>query len=180
MGTGVDLLRQARGAEAGSWSAMFGAGVSESVDSVDRPALVSTLLTEREATDIGLLRAVTTYEIASRKAAGDGCGDVLLACCWMLFCEGHLEDVELIWRAKNVNFDAYCYIDGAFLLSQGLAASVAHAEQAGAGDLLAYLQKLAPGDMVEEVAGWRTSSFFAGCPSPTSSTGELGAWLRGA
>ena len=180
MGTGIDLLLQARSAGAASWPSMFGPGRPGSVDSVDRPAMVATLLTERNAGDLDLLRAVTAYEIAARKTSDDGCGDVLLACCWMLFCDGRLEDVPLTWRAKNINFDAYCYIDAALLLPQGLDASIALAEQAGADDLLAYLQKLMRGDMAEEITSWRTSSFFAGCPAPTSATVDLAAWLRDA
>lgn len=178
MGTGIDLLLRARSAGADSWPSMFGPEASGPVDAVDRPAIVATLLTERRAGDLDLLRAVTAYEIASRKEAGDGCGDVLLACCWMLFCDGRLEDVPLIWRAKNINFDAYCYIDAALLLPQGLDASIALAARAGVDDLLAYLQRLLPGDMVEETTSWRTSSFFAACPAPTSASVDLAAWLR--
>ncbi|MER7555656.1 hypothetical protein ABTZ46_01865 [Nocardioides sp. NPDC126508] len=178
MGTGVDLLLQARSGGAGSWPSMFGPEAAGSVDSVDRPAIVATLLTERNVGDLDLLRVVTTYEIAARKMSDDGCGDVLLACCWMLFCDGRLEDVPLIWRAKNINFDAYCYIDAAVLLPQGLDASMAVAAQAGADDLLVYLRKLLPGDMAEEITGWRTSPFFAACPAPTSGIVDLAGWLR--
>ena len=178
MGTGIDLLLHARSGGADSWPPMFGPEAPGPVDSVDRPAIVATLLTERKAADLDLLRAVTTYEIAVRKTSGDGCGDVLLACCWMLFCDGHVEDVPLIWRAKNVNFDAYCYIDAALLLPQGLDPSIALAAQAGADDLLAYLQRLRPGDVADAITEWRTSSFFAACPAPTSATVDLAAWLR--
>jgi hypothetical protein len=34
----------------------------------------------------------------------------------LLFMLGHVEDATLVWRAKNVNFDAHCYIDSAFLV----------------------------------------------------------------
>ncbi|MFI5623769.1 hypothetical protein ACIA03_09905 [Nocardioides sp. NPDC051685] len=179
MTTGVDLLQQVRGVQADSWSSLLGPGVSESVESVVRPAVVATLLTERDASDVDLLRAVTAYETASRAEAGDGCGDVLLACCWMLFCDGHLDDVPLIWQAKKANFDAYCYIDGVFLMPHGLDASLALATQTGHGDLLAYLQQAGLGDSADEIEAWRTSTFFAACPAPTSPIDDLAAWLRG-
>lgn len=179
MSTGVDLLRQVRGVQADSWPSLLGPGVSESVDSLVRPAVVATLLTARDTSDIDLLRAVTAYETAARAEADDGCGDVLLACCWMLFCEGHLDDVPLIWQAKKVNFDAYFYIDGVFLMPRGLDASVAFATQIGHGDLLAHLQRVAPGDSADEIEAWRTSTFFAACPAATSPIDDLAAWLRG-
>jgi len=49
----------------------------------------------------------------------EGCGEYLRVLCFMIFYCGHVEDCELIWKAKNLNFDTGWYIDGELLFGAG-------------------------------------------------------------
>ena len=109
-------------------------GASSRTDLSDdeRAALVAALLSVSTPSDAPLLRELTSQEIAFVTRADSGCGDVLLACCWLLFVNGQVEDSALVWRAKNVNFDAHCYVDSVFLVAHGVRATAEFA-RAGLG-----------------------------------------------
>ncbi len=143
-----------------------------------RAALVATLLTSRRSDDSPLLRELTRLEIASADAAGDGCGDVLLACCWMLFLSGDVADSELIWEAKGLNFDTYSYVDSIFLIPSGVQATAEFAKAHGLADLPEYVEQDWLNDPDEAAEHWRNSTFFAGVPAPTASVDELAAYIR--
>lgn len=171
MPTGALLLAAARAASSDELRTMAGA------DDV-RAALVATLLSSRRPDDTPVLRELTRLEIESVDAAGDGCGDVLLACCWMLFLHGDISDSDLIRQAKDLNFDTYCYIDTVFLIPSGIQATAEFAHAHGLSHLAAYVKQdwlSDPDDLAEE---WRNSSFFARVPAPTASVAELAGFLR--
>lgn len=46
--------------------------------------------------------------------------EYLKTLCFLLFIIGDVNDSILIWKAKNKDFDAVCYIDGEFLCGAGL------------------------------------------------------------
>ena len=110
--------------------------------------------------------------------ADNGCGDTLLACCWLLFMLGRVEDTALVWRAKEVNFDAHCYIDSVFLVPQGVATTAAFAREEGLHDLLDWVTGPWLADPEEGAAGWREGSFFTSRPAATAPVEELAAWIQ--
>ncbi|MFB8760492.1 hypothetical protein [Streptomyces nigra] len=77
--------------------------------------------------DLDEIRALLT-EHTERERRAQGEGDTLLMklCCVQLFHSGDLDDVLLIWDAKQAGFDAACSIDVELLLGHGLDATKAH------------------------------------------------------
>jgi len=176
--TGLELLESAR--------TMLAAGdaqprwpVSEDYpDEMVRAALAAALLSSFAPSDAPLIGELTRREIAAVEDSGAGCGDVLLACCWLLFMAGRAEDSALVWRAKNINFDTHCYIDSVFLAPQGVAATAEFARSVGLQDLVAWVDGEWIGDMESAAQEWRSGSFFADAPSASAPVEELAAWLR--
>ncbi|GGV13453.1 MULTISPECIES: hypothetical protein [Streptomyces] len=70
-----------------------------------------------------LLREHTARE---RRSQGEGDTELMRLCCFYLFNSGDVDDVLLIWSAKQASFDAACSIDIEFLLGHGLDATKAH------------------------------------------------------
>jgi hypothetical protein len=157
---------------------VFGHGGSSDADEVERAALVAALLSSFTAADAPLVRELTRQEIAAVRDADSGCGDALLACCWLLFMLGHTEDTTLVWQAKNVNFDAYCYMDSAFLVPQGAAVTAESARFQGLTDLADWVEDEWASDTENAAREWRSGWFFAPVPSPAASVEELSAWMR--
>ena len=177
--TGTELLEFARSAKSGDLDLRFGPRATPAADEVERPALVAALLADSSHEDLPIVQALTRHEVAARAEADDGCGDVLLACAWMLFLGGEPEDAALIWAAKNVNFDAYCYIDSVFLLPGGLEATVHFARGSGHADLLRYVEGTWISDPEVGAEDWRSSPYFEGVPPADAPAVELARWLRG-
>lgn len=94
---------------------------------------------------------------------------MLLACCWLLFRIGAVEDSALIWRAKNVNFDTSCYIDSVFLIASGPAATAQFARSQGLTDLAEWVEGDWLADEEATVREWRSGTFFAEVPPATAS-----------
>lgn len=174
MATGVDLLAVARSARPEEVVEFFGAGEGEGAHA----AVVAALLSGYTDADAVLVRALTRLEMDRVAQADDGCGDVLLGCCWLLCMLGDVADSELIWRAKNLNFDAHCYIDSVFLVPQGVDATLEFAKARGLDDLAAWVGDGWLTEPEEELAAWRAGSFFRQAPPPTASVEELAAWIR--
>lgn len=175
MTSGVDLLRAARGMSAADVARVFG---TETGSESDRAALIAALLSTFTAADAPLIRELTQLEIDAVRDADDGCGDVLLACCWLLFMIGEVGDAALIWNAKNVNFDTHSYIDSIFLIPSGAAATAAFARSTGLSDLAKWVEEPWLGDTDLAAREWRTGSFFARAPSADAPAAELAAWLQ--
>ena len=147
-------------------------------DLTQRAALLACLLSSYETNDLPLIRAAVRAEMDLVQAAGDGCGDVLLAGCWLLFMLGDVRDSELIWEAKNLNFDTHCYIDSLFLVPDRVSTTGSYARGKGLTDLAAYVEGQWIGDVLLGIEAWRTGSFFTKAPLPDSPIAELAAWLR--
>lgn len=49
----------------------------------------------------------------------EGCGEYLRVLCFMIFFIGHVEDCELIWKAKMLNMDTGCMLDVGLLCGAG-------------------------------------------------------------
>ena len=66
--------------------------------------------------------AAEIREIINREIANENREDneILKLSCIQLFSIGQVEDSLLIWRAKQSNFDAACYLDIQFLCGAGL------------------------------------------------------------
>ena len=178
MTSGVELLLRARVMSDADVALVFGHGGSSDADEMERAALVAALLSSFTAADAPLVRELTRQEIAAVRDADSGCGDVLLACCWLLFMLGHTEDTALVWQAKSVNFDAYCYIDSAFLVPQEAVVTAEFARSQGLTDLADWVEDAWASDAEIAAQEWRTGWFFAQVPSPTASVEELSAWMR--
>ncbi|MCZ2523272.1 hypothetical protein ACFW9F_02910 [Streptomyces sp. NPDC059506] len=86
-----------------------------------------------------LLREHTARE---RRAQGEGDTELMRLCCFQLFNSGDLDDVLLIWSAKQASFDAACSIDIEFLLGHGLDATKAHLSANRAPSATAALDRL--------------------------------------
>jgi hypothetical protein len=86
-----------------------------------------------------LLREHTARE---RRAQGEGDTELMRLCCFQLFNSGDLDDVLLIWSAKQASFDAACSIDIEFLLGHGLDATKAHLSANRAPAAAAALDRL--------------------------------------
>ena len=178
MTTGGDLLREVRAAPDADLAGTLRPGLSGLPAEVERAALVAALLTSSSPTDVPLIRELTRQEIAWVEANDAGCGDVLLACCWMLFMGGDVDDAALVWRAKNVNFDAHCYIDSALLVPHGVAATAEFARSRGLTDLAEWVDGMLASELQSTAEAWRSGEFFRGAPSATASLEELAAWMR--
>lgn len=172
------MLRRARVMSDADVALAFGHGGARRPDGVERAALVATLLSSFTPADAPLIRELTRQEIAAVHDADSGCGDVLLACCWLLFMLGHVEDVALVWRAKNVNFDAHCYIDSVLLVSQGADATARFARSQGQTDLVEWVEGEWMRDAEDAAQEWRSGSFFAPVPAAAASVAELASWIR--
>ncbi|MGW9206045.1 hypothetical protein ACWGR4_03515 [Embleya sp. NPDC055664] len=55
-----------------------------------------------------------------RRAQGEGDTELMKLCCVQLFNSGELDDVLLVWSAKEAGFDAACSIDIELLLGHGI------------------------------------------------------------
>lgn len=177
MTTGALLLASARAKRPEELDELIGPAAAPAGDDV-RAALVASLLSGYRHSDAPLIRALTRHEIESVRDAGDGCGDVLLGCCWLLFMLADVADSALVWEAKELNFDAYCYIDSVFLVPRGIEATAAFARTNGLADLADYVEQDWLGDPEEGAERWRSSSFFAQVPAATASVAELARWIR--
>ena len=175
MRSGLDLLDAAR-TRTPSAQSMRG-GAADAVPD-ERAALVAALITEFEPADAPLIRELTRQETTWVAAEDAGCGDVLLACCWLLFMIGHVEDAPLIWRAKNLNFDTHSYIDSVFLIPSGVAATAEFARSAGVLDLAEWVEDDWLADEEEAAQRWRAGTFFARVPPAAAPVEQLAAWLR--
>ncbi|MFE8009387.1 hypothetical protein [Streptomyces sp. NPDC057418] len=86
-----------------------------------------------------LLREHTARE---RRSQGEGDTELMRLCCFYLFNSGDVDDVLLIWSAKQASFDAACSIDIEFLLGHGLDATKAHLSANRAPAAAAALDRL--------------------------------------
>lgn len=157
---------------------VFGHGESSDAGEVERPALVTALLSSFTAADAPLIRELTRQEMAAVRDADSGCGDVLLACCWLLFMLGHVEDTALVWQAKNVNFDTHCYIDSVFLVPHGAAVTAEFARSQGLTDLVDWVEGEWMSGTKDAAPDWRSGRFFGLVPSPAASVEELARWMQ--
>ncbi|MFD7702813.1 hypothetical protein [Streptomyces caelestis] len=86
-----------------------------------------------------LLREHTARE---RRAQGEGDTELMRLCCFQLFNSGDVDDVLLVWSAKQASFDAACSIDIELLLGRGLDATKAHLSANRAPSAAAALDRL--------------------------------------
>jgi hypothetical protein len=95
--------------------------------------------------------------------------ELMKLCCVQLFNAGQLDDVLLIWQAKESSFDAHCSIDVQLLCGAGLAATKAHLEADGSPDAAHALEYLLgceaagnfDGFSVTEQARWWAEYYLA-------------------
>ncbi|PLW72255.1 hypothetical protein GQS52_18015 [Streptomyces sp. SCUT-3] len=93
--------------------------------------------------DLDEIRALLReHTVRERRAQGEGDTELMRLCCFQLFNSGDLDDVLLIWSAKQASFDAACSIDIEFLLGHGLAATKAHLSANRAPSATAALDRL--------------------------------------
>jgi hypothetical protein len=83
-----------------------------------------------------------------------------------------------VWRAKNVNFDAHCYIDSVFLIPQGAAVTAEFARSRDLMDLVDWVEGEWIGDPETGAREWRSESFFARVPPATAAVEDLARWMR--
>jgi hypothetical protein len=133
------------------------AGLDEAHEAL-REELSRLLLAGWDAGDRPLLRALVAAETERAREDG-GCGEALLAFCYLLYRIGEPEDVFLVYDAKYADMDCGVMIDGRFLTlgrpAQEMLAFVDArlAADAGLGDGRRHLRR----DLVDE----QTSSSYA-------------------
>ena len=86
-----------------------------------------------------LLREHTARE---QRTQGEGDTELMRLCCFQLFNSGDVDDVLLVWSAKQASFDAACSIDIEFLLGHGLDETKAHLSAHPAPAAAAALERL--------------------------------------
>jgi len=95
------------------------------------------------AEHLGDIRALLADQAAKERAGDDREDDLAYLCCAQLFSHGLLEDVLVIWDAKNSGFDLHCSLDVQFLCGAGLRETKAyllgHADEKAA-DALEYIE----------------------------------------
>jgi hypothetical protein len=176
--SGMELLERARSLDATGLRALAGPNATPESDSLTRPALVAALLSSFRPADRALVRYLTQFEIEKARAEQvGGTGDVLIACCWLLFMIGQVEDSQLIWEAKELNFDTFCYIDSVFLIPEGIEATVAFARSNGLTDLEDYISSGWIGDPADVANDWRSGRYWASRPAPDQSVETFASWI---
>ncbi|MFG3041370.1 hypothetical protein ACGFYZ_31145 [Streptomyces sp. NPDC048330] len=98
-----------------------------------------------------LLREHTARE---RRSQGEGDTELMRLCCFYLFKSGDVDDVLLVWSAKQASFDAACSIDIEFLLGHGLDATKAHLSANRAPAAAAALDRLRELEAVGQFEGF--------------------------
>ncbi|MFX0592649.1 hypothetical protein [Melissospora conviva] len=94
--------------------------------------------------------------------------ELMKLCCVQLFNAGQLDDVLLIWQAKESSWDAHCSIDVQLLCGAGPDATKEHLAGNGSADAAEALRYLleceAAGDFdnfsVADQARWRASYYL--------------------
>ena len=153
--------------------------LAESLDPDDRAGLIAALLSGFAEADADLIVALTRAESALLAEDHISCGqDALMACCWMLFMIGRIDDVPVVFAAKMTDFDTYCGIDSVFLLPHGLDATLGYAATHHLDDLLAWITRL-NGDLDAHAQSWRDTTYFDERPGLDATVEELAAWIRG-
>ncbi|MGH8876571.1 MAG: hypothetical protein ACRD0P_04385 [Stackebrandtia sp.] len=176
--SGLELLATARSADPDELRELVGQKATTVADYETRAGLVATLLSAHTVDDVELIRRLTRFEMALVRDDDDiGCGDVLLACCWLLFRIGHIEDSALIWEAKQINFDTASHIEAVFLIPAGIDATEVFALRNALDDLAEYVTTDWLRDEVDTVEGWREGRYFASRPAPDRPVPELAAWM---
>lgn len=92
----------------------------------------------------GQLDEVRSILTAALQTGFDADTELMKLCCVQLFHEGSLDDVLLIWQAKESGWDAHCSIDVHLLCGAGLETTKAFLRThpaASATDALGYLTK---------------------------------------
>ena len=149
-----------------------------SLNTDERAALIAVLLSDFTGSDADLL--VTLARAESALLADDHVNygqDPLMACCWMLFMIGRLEDVPVVWEAKMTDFDTGCGIDTVLLLPHGMAPTLDYAVAHHLDDITEWLAQC-EGDVDADIQGWRDTTYFDGRPAPDALVEELAAWMR--
>lgn len=77
---------------------------------------------------------------------------------FLLFLLGQVEDVELLWRAKNANFDTACGFDGECLLGAGVASTLVYLssiEQEWGQKARSYIEWAQQGGSLSDLESYR-------------------------
>lgn len=117
------------------------------------------------AADLPHIREMLLAEAALDQQDADT--ELMKLCSFQLFDAGQLDDVLVIWHAKEASFDAHCSIDVQLLCGAGLDATKAYLKahsSADAASALHYLRECeAAGDFdgfsVAEQTRWRAEYY---------------------
>ena len=64
----------------------------------------------------------------------EGDGDNIMLACYLLGMHGQVDDSLLICQAKNVDFDAFCYVDVQLVVFAGVARTLEHLDTVKTGE----------------------------------------------
>lgn len=110
-------------------------------DAAFREALYDQLRYDLSGADGPLLRDLLRKEMTYRKNRPDGgFYENLYWCAFLLYRVGDVRDVELLWQAKNVDFDTGCGFDVQFLAGAGLDETVRYLQMKPDMDSAAALE----------------------------------------
>lgn len=95
------------------------------------------------SSDLDQIRELLGTQVArERQSQGNGDTDLMKLCCVQLFNAGLLNDVLVIWRAKESSWDAHCSIDVQLLCGAGLEATKEYLAAEGSHSASAALDYL--------------------------------------
>lgn len=87
-----------------------------------------------------LLQELLIQEIsARRKHSDDEFHENLYWCAFLLYQVGDVQDIELLWEAKNIDFDTACGFDVQFLVGAGVEATIQYLRERENSDAKAAL-----------------------------------------
>ena len=110
-------------------------------DALFREALYAELRHDPSGAQRPLLRNLLHKEMRYRQERPDGDSfENLYRCAFLLYRVGDVRDVELLWQAKNVDFDTGCGFDVQFLAGAGIDETVRYLQMKPDMDSAAALE----------------------------------------
>ena len=84
-------------------------------------------------------------------------------CALYLYRIGEIDDMELMWRAKTINFDLYCAFDVQFLVGAGVDQTLEYLESKGLGEAKTYMLECRDAGAFDNLEQWYDSrkAYFA-------------------
>ena len=80
--------------------------------------------------------------------------DALCLCTFLLYKIGDLNDVEMMWEAKNINQDTGVMLDIQYLVGAGIDSTFSYLESREMDDILEYLNRCREAGDLDDLLKW--------------------------